>query len=106
MASVIVPVGISDTAASLGARYTIGGAAYGPAIIAHNGAWGAAEGDIGADVPLSALGIVTAAIPSEWLRPGAQTISGAGAQVGLNTPVLGVPVWMLLGALAIVLAVR
>ena len=103
MSTVIVPVGLGDTAETLGARYTIGGAAYGPAIISFNGAWQAAEGEIGSDVPLAALGITSAAIPSNWLRPGAQ-VQGGGSV--LNSTVAGVPVWALAAFAVLILAMR
>lgn len=104
MADVVVPVGVTDTPATLAARYTIGGAAYAPALVQHNAWLDESMEAVGPDTLLSSMGITGAAIPSNWLRPGAQVASQS--QYGLNYPLAGVPIWMWGAGIALFLAVR
>jgi len=110
MASVIVPVGPNDTPESLAIRYTIGGAAYAPAITQAN-TWLDAEtyDPVGDRTLLSPMGITGAAIPSEWLRAGAQGVAAytpREASSGLNASVLGVPAWVWLAGAILLVAIK
>lgn len=101
-----VPVQPGDTASSLAARYTIGGPAYGPALIETNAWYDAGLTLIGPDVPLSSIGITGAEIPDNWLRPAAQGQAAPTAlpgETGLNRKVAGIPAWALLAGVAAVL---
>lgn len=106
--TVTLSIGANDTAQTLAARYTIGGVAYAPAIINYNSAWGEVEGEIGTDVPLRALGISSAEVPVDWVKPA--LLAGSSPQTPLMVSsgewIAGVPNWVLIAGAILLVASR
>ena len=104
-----VPVQTNDTAATLAARYTVGGPAYGPALVEVNAWYDAGLQLIGPNVPLSSIGIIGAEIPDDWLISAAQGRAAPEAlpgESGLNRTIAGVPAWAWLAGIAAALFLR
>lgn len=104
---VTLSIGPADTAQTLAARYTIGGAAYAPAIIGYNSAWEAQEGEIGVDVPLAALGFTSAQVPVDWVKP--NLLVGGGSTTGtIPAPgsLAGVPAWVWIAGVVALIALK
>lgn len=103
----LVPVQSGDTAATIAARYTLGGPAYADALIAVNSL---PPDVIYANSNLSAYGILNLEVPQDWLATYAQGRSAPDVnapKTGLQTPVLGAPAWLwALGAFVLWIGAR